>query len=124
MRPDRAGSTPGPHARLRGQAPQPVPRAGEAFESSRRLSTYRRREVLRAVAAGIRERSDELAELICAEAGKPIAFARGEVGRAVSTFMLAADELSRFGGEVVPVDIEEAFEGYQAHPAIKAPIAV
>jgi acyl-CoA reductase-like NAD-dependent aldehyde dehydrogenase len=88
--------------------------ACEAFTSSRRLSTYRRREVLRAIADGIRARGDEIAELICAEAGKPIAFARGEVGRAVSTFTLAGEELSRFGGEVVPVDIEEAFEGYQA----------
>jgi glyceraldehyde-3-phosphate dehydrogenase (NADP+) len=88
--------------------------ACEAFESSRKLSTYRRRELLRAIANGIGERGDEIADLIAAEAGKPIAYARGEVGRAVSTFTLAADELSRFGGEVVPVDLEEAFEGYEA----------
>src|SRR5829696_8462758 len=71
-----------------------IGRAVEAFESTRRLSAYRRRNLLRAVAEGIRARADELADLICAEAGKPIAFARGEVSRAVTTFTLAAEELS------------------------------
>ncbi len=87
--------------------------ATAAFESTRRLSAFRRRALCRAIAEGIRARAGELAELICAEAGKPIAFARGEVARAASTFTLAAEELSRFGGEVIPVDIEEAFEGYE-----------
>jgi glyceraldehyde-3-phosphate dehydrogenase (NADP+) len=87
--------------------------AAEAFEAARHLSAYRKRAMLRRIADGIRDRGDELAELITAESGKPITLARGEVGRAVTTFSLAADELSRFGGEVIPVDIEEAFEGYQ-----------
>jgi len=87
--------------------------AAAAFESTRRHSGFRRRALCRAIAGGIRARATELAELICAEAGKPIAFARGEVARAASTFTLAAEELSRFGGEVIPVDIEEAFEGYE-----------
>ncbi len=88
--------------------------AGEAFESARRLSAYKKRAMLRRIAEGIRARGDELADLITAESGKPIQYARAEVARAVTTFSLAADELSRFGGEVVPVDIEEAFEGYEA----------
>ena len=87
--------------------------ATAAFESTRRLSAFRRRALCRGIAEGIRARADELANLICSEAGKPIAFARGEVSRAASTFTLAAEELSRFGGEVIPVDIEEAFEGYE-----------
>jgi acyl-CoA reductase-like NAD-dependent aldehyde dehydrogenase len=87
--------------------------AVEAFESARHLSAYRKRAMLRRIAEGIRARGDELADLITAESGKPITFAQAEVGRAVTTFSLAADELSRFGGEVIPVDIEEAFEGYQ-----------
>src|SRR5262245_3526333 len=88
--------------------------AVSGFEDARRLSAYRKRAMLRRVADGIRARGDELAELITAEAGKPLRYAQAEVARAVSTFTLAADELSRFGGEVVPVDIEEAFEGYRA----------
>src|SRR4051812_7570908 len=91
-----------------------IGRAAEAFESTRRLSAYRRRNLLRAIAEGIRARSGELADLICAESGKPITFAKGEVSRAVTTFTLAAEELSRWGGEVVPADLEEAFEGYEA----------
>lgn len=87
--------------------------AAVAFETSRRQSAYTRRLLCREISHGIRSRSGELANLICAEAGKPISFARGEVARAASTFELAADELSRFGGEVIPVDIEPGFEGYQ-----------
>jgi acyl-CoA reductase-like NAD-dependent aldehyde dehydrogenase len=88
--------------------------AVEAFYEARRLSSYRKRAMLRRIAEGVRVRGDELADLIVAEAGKPIQYAQAEVARAVTTFSLAADELSRFGGEVVPVDIEEATEGYQA----------
>jgi glyceraldehyde-3-phosphate dehydrogenase (NADP+) len=82
-----------------------------AFGSTRTHSAYRRRQVLHGIAAGLRDRFDEVAALIVAEAGKPITFARAEVGRAISTFTLAAEELSRFGGEIVPIDIEQAFEG-------------
>ena len=49
---------------------------------------------------------DELADLIREEVGKPITFARGEVARAVETFTLGAEEVRRWGGEVVPVDIQ------------------
>ncbi|HQR40077.1 MAG TPA: aldehyde dehydrogenase family protein [Blastocatellia bacterium] len=88
--------------------------AVRAFASTRTLSAFRRRALLRAIADGLRSRADEFAELITAEAGKPITFARAEVGRAIGTFTFAAEELSRFGGEIVPVDTEETGEGYQA----------
>lgn len=88
--------------------------AASAFEATRKLSAFRRRMLLREIADGIRARSEELAALVVAEAGKPIQYARAEVARAVTTFTLAAEELSRFGGELVPIDIEQAFEGYEA----------
>jgi len=45
------------------------------------------------------------------ESGKPIRYCRGEVSRAVVTFTLAAGEARRFGGEVLPVDLEARAEG-------------
>ena len=44
------------------------------------------------IAAGLRERTEELAEIIVREAGKPIASARGEVGSAADRFDRAAEE--------------------------------
>ncbi|MFT3842316.1 MAG: aldehyde dehydrogenase family protein [Myxococcaceae bacterium] len=68
------------------------------------LSTGQRREVLIGTAARLQQRSTEMAQLISDESGKPITHARTEVARAVETLTLAAAELARFGGEIVPVD--------------------
>jgi len=86
--------------------------AEAAFRDTRALSRRRRSEMLAGIAAGIRERHGELAELIARESGKPITLAAAEVARAVTTFTLAAEEAKRFAGEVVPIDFEERTEGY------------
>ncbi|WP_418959419.1 aldehyde dehydrogenase family protein [Streptomyces tritici] len=53
------------------------------------------------------ERSEEIAQLISAENGKPIKWARGEVGRAVSVFRWAAEEARRFNsGEAQRLDTD------------------
>jgi glyceraldehyde-3-phosphate dehydrogenase (NADP+) len=88
--------------------------AEDAFEATRGQSAFERERMLREVAAGIAARRRELVERMIAESGKPRRFADGEVTRAISTFTLAAEEAKRFGGEVLPVDISEASEGYFA----------
>ncbi|AKH85143.1 aldehyde dehydrogenase [Streptomyces sp. CNQ-509] len=45
----------------------------------------------------IAARAEEIARLISAENGKPLKWARGEVGRAVSTFRFATEEARRWG---------------------------
>ncbi len=53
------------------------------------------------------ERTEEIAQLISAENGKPIKWARGEVGRAISVFRFAAEEARRFnGGEAQRLDTD------------------
>ncbi|WP_030624782.1 aldehyde dehydrogenase family protein [Streptomyces sclerotialus] len=53
------------------------------------------------------ERTEEIAQLISAENGKPIKWARGEVGRAVSVFRFAAEEARRFNaGEAMRLDTD------------------
>ena len=54
------------------------------------------------------ERADEVARLITAENGKPLKWARAEVGRAVSTFRWAAEEARRFSGELQRLDTDPA----------------
>jgi acyl-CoA reductase-like NAD-dependent aldehyde dehydrogenase len=56
-------------------------------------------------------RTEELARLITAESGKPLKWARGEVGRAVSTFRWAAEEARRFSGELQRLDTDPGGTG-------------
>src|SRR5205085_5023923 len=57
-----------------------------AAESMRTpLPAHKRAEILVKVVAGIARRHEEAAQLICAEAGKPLKTARVEVSRAMST---------------------------------------
>ncbi|MFD9029868.1 aldehyde dehydrogenase family protein [Streptomyces sp. NPDC059567] len=59
------------------------------------------------VSKRLAERTEEIAQVISAENGKPIKWARGEVGRAVSVFRFAAEEARRFnGGEAQRLDTE------------------
>ncbi|MFF0473113.1 aldehyde dehydrogenase family protein [Streptomyces sp. NPDC004284] len=59
------------------------------------------------VSKRLAERTEEIALLISAENGKPIKWARGEVGRAVSVFRFAAEETRRWNaGEAQRLDTE------------------
>lgn len=68
------------------------------------LSSHARYNVLQEMAALLYKRRDEFAQTITAEAGKPITDAKREVGRAINTFTIAAEEAKRIPGEVVPLD--------------------
>lgn len=63
------------------------------------------------VSRGLAERAEEIARLITAENGKPVKWARGEVGRAVSVFRWAAEEARRTGGETQRLDTDPAGTG-------------
>ncbi|MDN3294187.1 aldehyde dehydrogenase family protein [Streptomyces ficellus] len=64
------------------------------------------------VSKRLAERTEEIAQLISAENGKPIKWARGEVGRAVSVFRFAAEEARRFnGGEAQRLDTDAGGTG-------------
>jgi acyl-CoA reductase-like NAD-dependent aldehyde dehydrogenase len=76
------------------------------------MPTHKRADILLKTAALMRERSDDLAKTIAAEAGKALKFARAEVDRAISTFTIAAEESKRLHGETIPLDAVPAGEGY------------
>ncbi len=88
-----------------------VGHAVEGAKKVRTLAAFERSAVLQRVAELLRERSTYLAELIVAEVGKPITFARTEVDRAIATFTIASEEAKRIGGEVLPLDLNEASRG-------------
>jgi acyl-CoA reductase-like NAD-dependent aldehyde dehydrogenase len=86
--------------------------AVEAREPMRQLPAYRRQEILGHCVERIQQRADELAHILCIEAGKPIRDARGEVTRLADTFRIAAEESVRLYGEVMPMDISARARGY------------
>jgi len=86
--------------------------AARVFAEFRTWPRYKRKEILLGVAARLRERRDAFIELMIAESGKPRIYSGVEVDRAISTFTLAAEESTRFGGELLPLDLSAATVGY------------
>ena len=84
-----------------------------AAEAMRNMTVYERQAVLQHCVKRFTERADELAEALCIEAGKPINDAKGEVGRLIDTFKIAAEETPRMLGETLPLDISPRAKGYR-----------
>ncbi|QIQ02398.1 aldehyde dehydrogenase family protein [Streptomyces liangshanensis] len=73
---------------------------------------HQRATALDHVSRRLAERAEEIARLISAENGKPLKWARGEAGRAVSVFRFAAEEARRFnGGEAQRLDTDAGGAG-------------
>ncbi len=63
-----------------------------------------RARVLERTAEILAARAEDLARVVCLEAGKPIRQARGEVARCIDTFTFAAAEARTLSGETVPLE--------------------
>jgi acyl-CoA reductase-like NAD-dependent aldehyde dehydrogenase len=87
------------------------------------LPAHERAAILDRVAALLKERQDDVARTISAEAGKPMKAARVEAERAVSTYTMAAVEARRLSGEVVPMDASAAGVGKVAY-TMRVPIGI
>src|SRR4051812_11498284 len=86
--------------------------AGRAAAVMADLPAHKRGEILQRTATLLRERREDFARTIAAEAGKALKFARVEVDRGISTFSIAAEEAKRIHGETIPLDAVPAGEGY------------
>ena len=78
--------------------------AESAFGEMKKWSAETRRAYLEKVVLGLQKQKEAFAQLIAAEAGKPISYARSEVARCIITLNTAIDHILHFGGEVVNVD--------------------
>jgi acyl-CoA reductase-like NAD-dependent aldehyde dehydrogenase len=103
------------------EARQAVDAAARALESP--LPAHERAAILDRVADLLSERHEDMAQTICAEAGKPIRTARVEAARAASTYTFAAVEARKLAGDVVPMDASEAGEGKIAF-TLRRPVGV
>lgn len=95
--------------------PDQVERAVAAAESAApqvaAMPARVRAAALGRVSRGLAARAGEVANLITAESGKPIRWARIEVTRAASVFQWAAEEARRFAGELQRLDTDPAGDG-------------
>jgi acyl-CoA reductase-like NAD-dependent aldehyde dehydrogenase len=87
----------------------------------RNMAAWERAERLLAIAAILRERAEEFAQLITLEAGKPIAEARGEALRASYVFQWAGEEAKRERAEWLPLDTERGL-GRRAGVVRRVPV--
>ncbi|MBV8682994.1 MAG: aldehyde dehydrogenase family protein [Caulobacteraceae bacterium] len=92
---------------------QAIAAAVSAAPAMAEMASYERQAVLAHCVKRFTERQEELALALCIEAGKPIKDSRGEVGRLIDTFRIAAEESVRMTGEVQPLDISPRARGYQ-----------
>ncbi|MEU5613345.1 aldehyde dehydrogenase family protein [Streptomyces sparsogenes] len=94
------------------QVEEAVAAAAAVGEDFAATPAYVRAAALDHVSRRLGERAEEIARLISAENGKPIKWARGEVGRAVSVFRFAAEEARRFnGGDAQRLDTDQGGTG-------------
>lgn len=77
------------------------------------LPAYERQRILNHCVSRFTERAEELALMLCIEAGKPIKDSRGEVTRLIDTFRIAAEESVRMHGEVQELEISARARGYR-----------
>lgn len=92
---------------------QAIDAACKAREAMAAFPPDARRDVLAHCVKRFQEREEELAKVLCIEAGKPIRDARGEVTRLIETFRVAAEEATRIGGEVIELQLSERTRGYR-----------
>jgi acyl-CoA reductase-like NAD-dependent aldehyde dehydrogenase len=81
-----------------------VSAAQSAFESFRKMPAMNRSQILDKAANLILKRKDEIATVICKEAGKSWKYSIGEVVRGYETFKFASQEAMHIHGETVPLD--------------------
>ncbi|MEX2608195.1 MAG: aldehyde dehydrogenase family protein [Kiritimatiellia bacterium] len=87
--------------------------AAKAAAPMAALAPYQRQAVLQHCVDRFTERQEELAQVLCIEAGKAITDSRGEVGRLIDTFRIAIHELACPGGEMLNLEISERTRGYR-----------
>ncbi len=82
-----------------------------AFPAYSRTPAHRRAAILARTTQILERCREEMATLICREAGKAWKYSVGEVSRAMETFQFSAEEAKRIHGETVPMDASPTGEG-------------
>ncbi len=84
--------------------------AQRGYEINREMPIHKRISILKKAVHEMIKRQDELAETIATEGSKTIMEAQKEVGRAINTMTISAEEARRINGETIPFDSAEGSE--------------
>ena len=84
--------------------------AQKGYEINRDMPVHKRISILKKAAEIMQDRYDDLAKTIASEGSKTIKEARKEVGRAINTMTISAEEARRINGETIPFDSAEGSE--------------
>ncbi|MGZ8441418.1 MAG: aldehyde dehydrogenase family protein, partial [Candidatus Deferrimicrobiaceae bacterium] len=85
--------------------------ARAAFPGWSRTPAHKRFRILEKASNLLEKHKEEIAAIICREAGKAWKYSLGEVSRSIETFRFSAEEAKRIHGETVPMDASTAGEG-------------
>jgi glyceraldehyde-3-phosphate dehydrogenase (NADP+) len=89
--------------------------AQKGYEINRRMPAHQRISILKKTADIMQNRYEELAKTIATEGSKTIKEARKEVGRAINTITISAEEARRIDGETIPFDSAEGSENRRGY---------
>jgi succinate-semialdehyde dehydrogenase/glutarate-semialdehyde dehydrogenase len=95
---------------------QAVEAAGVSFQSWSRSTAYERAEILKRVAAKVRERLEEMAQQLTREQGKTLPESRAELGQSAANFEWMAEECKRAYGRIIPQSLANKRHLTLTHP--------
>lgn len=98
---------------------QAIDAANKAFPAWKKRTAKERGKLLRKWADLMNEHADDLATIMTAEQGKPLAEAKGEVGYAASFFEWFAEEGRRLYGDIIPSGVAD-----RRYFALRQPVGV
>jgi len=88
-----------------------VEKALNVQQELRELPSYRKYDILMFISNELIKNKDHFTEILCKESAKPWKYAFGEIGRAIQTFRIAAEESKRLPKEYISIDWTEAGAG-------------
>ena len=103
------------------QMNQAIADSVQAFHTFKKVSRLARSMLLKEIADRISEKRAEFVSVLGSEAGKPATLADAEVNRAIVTFTYASEEVKRFGGEILPMDIELSARNFDVAQVLWVP---
>lgn len=93
---------------------QAIAKAQAVERELKNLPTHTRYDILMAIAEGLKKRREEFAEALTMETAKPLFYSRGEVDRAIATFVDGAEETKRLFGQWMGLDRTAAGNNHEA----------
>jgi len=76
----------------------------QAEKQMREMPLFQRYDILMSIAAAMKENREHLARILSMESAKPVIYAIAEIGRAIQTFTIAAEEAKRLPLEYLHLD--------------------